>query len=161
MAETARAEPQGASGTDKALPAFVDTLLPFLLARASHIVSAEFYARLKNRGIPVRRWRLLALLWDGGAMTIGALSRSILIEQSSTTRLVDRAAADGLVEKRADASDRRRVHVNITPAGRDYIADLIRDAAQADEAIAGEIDPVTTRSLKAELRELIDRFDRR
>ena len=33
----------------RALP-FSDALLPYLLARASHGVSAEFYARLKRRG---------------------------------------------------------------------------------------------------------------
>ena len=144
-------------------PAFSDQLLPYLLARASHIVSAEFYGRLKRRGVPVRRWRLLGLLWDREAMTIGELARGILIEQSSTTRLVDRAAADGLVEKFTDARDRRRVLVRITPAGRDYIADLVADAAQADRTIAAEIDeaadPNATERLKSELRALIARLE--
>jgi DNA-binding MarR family transcriptional regulator len=148
---------RAAAEADAAQP-FVEQLLPYLLARASHLVSAAFYARLRRRGISVRRWRLLAMLWDGGGMTIGALSRSILIEQSSTTRLVDRAVADGLVDKRADARDRRRVRVHITPAGRDYIADLIEDAAQVDRAIAAEVDPQATTELKATLRTLIARF---
>ena len=143
--------------------AFSDQLLPYLLARASHGVSAEFYARLKRRGVPVRRWRLLGLLWDREGMTIGELAKGILIEQSSTTRLVDRAAADGLVEKYTDASDRRRVRVRITQAGRDHIADLVDDAARADKAIAAEIDAAlgahATARIKTELRDLIARFD--
>ncbi|MDH3234471.1 MAG: MarR family transcriptional regulator [Alphaproteobacteria bacterium] len=126
-------------------------------------MSAEFYARLKRRGVPVRRWRLLGLLWDREAMTIGELARGILIEQSSTTRLVDRAAADGLVEKFTDARDRRRVRVRITPAGRDYIADLVADAAQTDRAIAAEVDASVdagaTERLKSELRALIARLE--
>jgi len=143
--------------------AFSDQLLPYLLARASHLVSAEFYARLKRRGVPVRRWRLLGLLWDREEMTIGELARGILIEQSSTTRLVDRAASDGLVEKRIDARDRRRVRVRITPEGRDYIADLVADAARTDRAIAAEIDAAVdtdaTERLKSELRALIARLE--
>jgi DNA-binding MarR family transcriptional regulator len=144
-------------------PAFSDQLLPYLLARASHGVSAEFYARLKRRGVPVRRWRLLGLLWDREGMTIGELARGILIEQSSATRLVDRAAADGLVEKYNDPNDRRRVRVRITQAGRDHIADLVEDAARADRAIAAEIDAAlgaqATARIKDELRDLIARFD--
>jgi len=143
--------------------AFSDRLLPYLLARASHIVSAEFYARLKRRGVPVRRWRLLGLLWDRREMTIGELARGILIEQSSTTRLVDRAAAEGLVEKFADADDRRRVRVRITPAGRDYIADLVAEAARTDRAMSAEIDAAldadATERLKGELRDLIARLE--
>jgi len=151
------------SGRQSPALAFSDQLLPYLLARASHIVSAEFYGRLKRRGVPVRRWRLLGLLWDREVMTIGELARGILIAQSSTTRLVDRAAADGLVEKFADARDRRRVLVRITPAGCDYIADLIDDAARADRAIAAEIDDAVdtdaTERLKSELRALIARLE--
>jgi MarR family transcriptional regulator, organic hydroperoxide resistance regulator len=149
-------------GQSRALP-FSDQLLPYLLARASHGVSAEFYARLKRRGVPVRRWRLLGLLWDREGLTIGELAKGILIEQSSTTRLVDRAAAEGLVEKYDDPRDRRRVWVRITEAGRSYIADLVDDAARIDRAIAAEIDAAlgaqATERIKRELRDLLARFD--
>lgn len=155
--------PDGARERREGEPAFANTLLPYLLARASHVVSAAFYARLKRDGIPVRRWRLLGLLWDGDALSIGALSRGILIEQSSTTRLVDRAVADGLVEKREDAHDRRRVLVTITPKGRRYIASVVADARRADDAIAAAIDaaaePGAAERLKSELRGLLAQLD--
>lgn len=138
-----------------------DRLLPYLLARGSQIISAEFYDNLRRRGIPVRRWRLLGMLWDADGLTIGELSEAILVEQSSTTRLVDRAVAEGLVVKRGDARDKRKVVVSITDAGRAYIADLVDEAQRVDAALAESFDPEKTMALKTALRELIDHFARR
>ena len=138
-----------------------DRLLPYLLARASHIISAEFYENLRRRGIPVRRWRLLGLLWDSDGMTIGELSEGILVEQSSTTRLVDRAVAEGLVRKRSDSGDRRKVVVTITDKGRDYIAELVEEAQRVNAALAEDYDPRKTAAIMAALRDLIDHFSRR
>jgi DNA-binding MarR family transcriptional regulator len=135
-----------------------ERLLPYLLARASHIISAEFYDNLRRRGIPVRRWRLLGMLWDRESATIGELSDAILVEQSSTTRLVDRAVAEGLVVKRSDAGDKRKVVVSITDKGRDYIADLIEEAQRVNAALAEAYDPEKTAALMAALRDLIDHF---
>jgi DNA-binding MarR family transcriptional regulator len=135
-----------------------DQLLPYLLARASHLVSAEFYDNLRRRGIPVRRWRLLGMLWDSDGLTIGALSAAILVEQSSTTRLVDRAVAEGLVRKRAMAGDKRKVVVSITDKGRAYIADLVAEAQRVNAALAEAWDPDKTEALKSALRELIAHF---
>ena len=134
-------------------------LLPFLLSRASHLVSAEFYEQLRRRGISVRRWRMLGMLWDGSGLSLGALSEAILVEQSSTTRLVDRAVAEGLVVKRADPADRRRVTVTISEAGRAYIADVVADALRVDGAIAARHGPQKIAALKAALRDLIGDFE--
>ncbi|MEQ8698404.1 MAG: MarR family transcriptional regulator [Bauldia litoralis] len=142
-------------------PTLHDRLLPYLLARASHIISAEFYDNLRRRGVPVRRWRLLGLLWDSDGMTIGELSEGILVEQSSTTRLVDRAVAEGLVRKATDAGDKRKVVVTITDKGREHIADLVDEAQRVNAALAEDFDPQKTAALMAALRDLIDHFSRR
>jgi DNA-binding MarR family transcriptional regulator len=139
-----------------------DRLLPYLLARASHIISAEFYENLRRRGVPVRRWRLLGMLWDSeDGLTIGELSEAILVEQSSTTRLVDRAVVEGLVRKRAGATDKRKVVVTISDAGRAYIADLVEEAQRVNAGLAASYDPDKTAALMDALRDLIDHFEAR
>jgi len=49
--------------------------------------------------------------------TLASLSRSMFVTAGNLTGLVDRAARDGLVERRADPTDRRAWRVHITPKG--------------------------------------------
>ena len=116
---------------------------------------------MKRCGITVRLWRLLAVLWDGDTLTVGQIAELIVIEQSSTTRLIDRALASGFVTKEVDPSDRRRVVVRMTDVGRAHIADLIDDALRADAIVSAEYDAAETEKPKAALGLLIQFFDSR
>jgi DNA-binding MarR family transcriptional regulator len=51
----------------------------------------------------------------------GELADHTLVTTGGLTKRVDRLAARGLVERRAEASDARRRLVRLTPAGRDLI----------------------------------------
>ena len=133
----------------------IDTFLPYLLSRASHLVSRRFYALLKRQGMPIREWRVLGTLFDGDGVPLGELAEICLIEQSTATRLIDRMAARGLVEKKVDGDDRRRALVCITPAGRSAASGLMEQAREIDRAIVAGFDPKRRAQLKAELEALI------
>jgi hypothetical protein len=45
-----------------ATPEFVDSYLPYLLARASFTISSEFHAQVEAAGLTVSEWRILASL---------------------------------------------------------------------------------------------------
>jgi DNA-binding MarR family transcriptional regulator len=154
---------QTGPSTDRPLRA-VDGLLPYLLARASHLISKRFYAHLRREGVPVREWRVLATLSDGDAIPLGELAEIILVEQSSTTRLVNRMIDRGLVKKAPDPADGRRVLVAITPAGANRVADLMRQAARIDRDIITGFEAAMTpgrgAALKAELSALIALYER-
>jgi len=64
------------------------------------------------------RFDLLSNLVREDGQTLAALSRSMLVTAGNITGLVDRAARDGLVERRADPNDRRAWRVHITPKGK-------------------------------------------
>ena len=136
----------------------IDDLLPYLLARASVLISGRFYALLKRQGMPVNEWRALAVLSDGGGVMLGDLADMILAEQSTTTRLVARLQARGLVEKRADPGDRRRTLLFITATGRRAVAGLMEQALEIDAEILGAIDEARGARLKEDLAALIDAF---
>ena len=61
---------------------------------------------------------LVQLEFAGGESTMGELSSSLLIAPSSCTRIVERMARSGLVERRADDHDHRVRFARLTPAGR-------------------------------------------
>ncbi len=137
---------------------FREQLLSYLLARASQAVSEGLFATLKRRGMSVREWRVLGSLWDADSLTLGELAEAILCEQSSTTRLVDRLVAAGLVEKRVASDDRRKVHVGLTEKGRAETAELVDQALAVEDEVADTYGGDNARALRAELLALIERF---
>ena len=78
-------------------------------------------------GIEARHYQLLLELkaLDGrGEATVGALAERLQIRHHSAVGLIDRLAARGLVRRRRAESDRRRVLVELTPAGKSKLRRL-------------------------------------
>ena len=51
-------------------------------------------------------------------LTMGELSRLLMVSNGNVTGLIDRLAAEGMVERRPDESDRRAQLVRLTDAGK-------------------------------------------
>jgi DNA-binding MarR family transcriptional regulator len=84
------------------------------------------------------RFDLLANLVRSDGQTLASLSRSMLVTAGNITGLVDRAARDGLVERRADPGDRRAWRVHLTPRGQRAFRDAERrHAAKVKKLFAG------------------------
>ena len=60
---------------------------------------------------------LLAALYRGGTTSAVTLARGEGLQPQSLSRLLARLERDGLVERRTDATDRRRQAIAITPHG--------------------------------------------
>ena len=54
---------------------FVDNYLAALLAWASHLISSEFHAVVRENGLSVSEWRVLASLAGGEPIAIGQLAQ--------------------------------------------------------------------------------------
>src|SRR5690554_6655220 len=103
---------------------FLGDYLLFLLAASSASASAGFHAIARAHGLRVPEWRALACLHDNDGQMITRLAALALMEQSAMTRVIERMEERGLVLRRGDARDRRRVRVYLSPAGRTLVADL-------------------------------------
>ena len=77
-----------------------------------------------------------------GRVTMSRLSNDIALTTGGVTRLVDRMVDAGLVERSACPSDRRSIHVVLTPEGRNVL----------DRAIAAHIEGID-RHLMAHLND--------
>ncbi|WP_424135728.1 MarR family winged helix-turn-helix transcriptional regulator [Roseomonas chloroacetimidivorans] len=109
---------------------FTETYLPYLLARASHEVSSSFHAALKNWGLSVPEWRVLACLTDADGLSVGQLADMALMKQPSMTKVLDRMEAEDLVRRKPTPEDRRRVLIHITPKGRARVKPVLAAAHQ-------------------------------
>ncbi|WP_322816420.1 MarR family transcriptional regulator [Chloroflexus sp.] len=73
------------------------------------------------------QYAALLLLAEHNGVRLSDLSEYLLIDKSSTTRLVDRLSALGLAERIADASDRRVQRIVLTRQGREHLG-VVRSA---------------------------------
>ncbi|MCC6556587.1 MAG: MarR family transcriptional regulator [Polyangiaceae bacterium] len=88
--------------------------------------------------VTLPRFDLLANLVRTDGQTLASLSRSMLVTAGNLTGLVDRAARDGLVERRADPTDRRAWRVHLTPKGQRAFRDAERrHAARIAKVFSG------------------------
>ncbi|SPH18628.1 hypothetical protein DEA8626_02168 [Defluviimonas aquaemixtae] len=90
------------------------------LVRATTRIQGEIEAALKAEGLPPLGW--YDALWEiekAGADGIRpfVLQERLLLPQYGLSRLIDRMAASGYVEKRACGEDGRGLIVHQTPAG--------------------------------------------
>lgn len=91
-----------------------------------------------EREMTMPRFDLLANLCRADGQTLASLSRRMLVTAGNLTGLVDRAARDGMVERRADPSDRRAWRVHVTPKGQRAFRDAERrHAARVAKLFAG------------------------
>jgi long-chain acyl-CoA synthetase len=99
-----------------------------ILARLSKIVESS----LGDEELSLPQYRLLAFLSQGD-WAASALADRLDVSRPSVTSLVDGLVKRGLVERRPDPGDRRRIDHVLTPAGR---AALEAADARADAAVA-------------------------
>jgi len=100
------------------------------------------------------RFDLLANLAREDGQTLATLSRRMLVTAGNLTGLVDRAARDGFVVRRADPRDRRLSHVHLTRKGRDLVTTLLPRHAAHVETLFTALDA----SEKRELRRILGKL---
>ena len=76
---------------------------------------AEVYRR---HGLTIGAWRTLSLIGHYEPTHPGAISQRSSVDPDKITRAVDGLVRKGLVQRRLDAADRRRVVLTLTPRGR-------------------------------------------
>lgn len=84
----------------------------------------------RRTGLTPSQLIVLQLVGREGQALPSAVARDAQLTQATVTALVDRLVAAGLVSRRRGVSDRRRVWIELTPAGRQRLArspDLLQD----------------------------------
>ena len=90
---------------------------------------------LAPEGFTVDQWLVLRTLADGAGHSMGELADALMISNPTLTRCVDALADQGLVYRRQDAEDRRRMSVHLARQGQARLARLDAVVA-AQEAMA-------------------------
>jgi DNA-binding MarR family transcriptional regulator len=130
--------------TQDALP----DCLYYLLTRASLVATALLKTDLAAAGVEQVKpafLGVLLVLWEADGLQAAEVARRAGLEPSTTTGLLDRLAELGLVERRADPTDRRAVRIHLTrPAAR--LEKTVR--AVVDQALARAAEGIAPRELE-------------
>src|SRR2546428_10649885 len=112
-----------------------------VLARAFDSVERHSRASIARFGLGTTEFGVLEVLYHKGELPVCEVQRSILVESSSTTYVVDKLVDRGLVRRGPSGTDRRVILLELTPRGRKLIgrifpphAAVIRQAVGAPSA---------------------------
>src|SRR5215469_10819531 len=140
---------RGALATMATMPA---RDLTHQLSRVERLLAGRMSALLAGENCTLDEWRVLKLLADGQGHIMAEIADFAMLPAPTLTKLVDRMVSEGLVYRRADDRDRRRVLAYLSLYGRDLYeraAELL-SAAEAELAAAlGD---------NGDLSRLLDRF---
>jgi homoprotocatechuate degradation regulator HpaR len=111
--------------------------LPMALLRAREAAMRRFRPHLATHGLTEQRWRVLrALNAAGSPLDVGEVADRTFLLAPSLSRILTDLDGLGLVDRVADAGDRRRALLSLTDGGRRLVAVV----APESEAIYGQIE---------------------
>jgi DNA-binding MarR family transcriptional regulator len=92
-----------------------------MLVTHSRLIAALDDELEREHGLTLGSYEVLLQLAEepDRSLRMGALAERLLLSRSGLTRLVDRLAARGLVERHSCPSDRRGTYARLTPAGEE------------------------------------------
>ena len=94
---------------------------------------------LAPHGLTLPQFDVLATLSHGEGITQQELAERMLVSKGNVVGIIDRTAAAGWVERRADPDDRRVNRLHLTDAGRQILAASYPCQVAATERIFGTL----------------------
>lgn len=143
-----------------------DLRLWLRMLSSTNLIEAEIRRRLRERfGTTLPRFDLLAQLdREPDGLTLGEISRRMMVSNGNVTALAASLVADGLVERRAHATDRRAQFLCLTPHGRfifgrqsaaheRWIAELLGGVSRGDRASLHRLLGIVKRGVRQAINE--------
>ncbi|MCC6471766.1 MAG: MarR family transcriptional regulator [Alphaproteobacteria bacterium] len=137
----------------------LDDYLPYLLNRAGARIAGAFTSVVRDYGLTLPMWRVLAALNEADGRRMGELALRTSIDQSTLSRVVDALERRGLVRRARQDADARGVAVHAGEAGRALTAKIVPIALHYETvALAGFSGP-QAKLLKRMLTQLYRNMD--
>ncbi len=96
----------------------LEDCISFLLSKAGQQIGRRAKERLASFGVTPTQYAVLKVLWDSDGQSGAEIATRLVIYSATTTGLIDRMEASGLLERRADSGDRRVQRLFLTSRAR-------------------------------------------
>ena len=95
----------------------LDSHLCFALYAAGNHMTRLFVPFLKKLGVTYPQYLVLVVLWERGSQGVGDLASALGMDFGTLSPMLKRLERKGLVARRRQPADERRVVVSLTPKG--------------------------------------------
>jgi DNA-binding MarR family transcriptional regulator len=95
-----------------------------LVHDVARLMRVRFDQRARQKGMTRAQWVILARLDRQPGLSQNEMASILEVEPISVGRLIDRLEARGLVERRADAADRRVWRLHLLPAAKSILDEI-------------------------------------
>jgi homoprotocatechuate degradation regulator HpaR len=129
--------------------------LPMQLMLAREAVMQRFRPHLNEHGLTDQQWRIVRALNEVEALDIAALARVCCLHTASLSRTLPNLEAEGLVSRKSDTQDQRRVSVSLTAKGRRLFEAVAPQSEAIYARLAHEIGPERLEQIYGLLDEVI------
>ncbi|MFS1894693.1 MarR family winged helix-turn-helix transcriptional regulator [Vibrio lentus] len=102
--------------------------------------SKDFDIELKQHGLSLALWPTLMCLWEEEGITQRDIAAKSKVENSTTTRTLDKLAKLELVERRADPNSRRSFRIYLTEKGKALEEQLVPIPIRLNKELMNELD---------------------
>jgi len=136
----------------------LENQLCFPLYATSRLVTRLYQPLLEPLGLTYPQYIVLMILWEDAPCPVSQISERALLNTNTLTPLLKRLEQQGVVERRRDPADERRVLISLTDDGaalREPAADVPRCLV---ESMGVELGEVT--GLRDRLKELTASIER-
>ncbi len=96
----------------------LDMQVCFPLYAASNLLTRRYRPVLEPLGLTYPQYLVMLVLWEDTPKTVGELGDLLHLDSGTLTPLLKRMETAGLVSRKRDPADERRVLIDLTPAGR-------------------------------------------
>ncbi|RJS91417.1 MarR family winged helix-turn-helix transcriptional regulator [Salinisphaera sp. Q1T1-3] len=136
----------------------LDAQLCFALYTATHRLTRAYRPLLEPLGLTYVQYLVMLVLWEDTPRSVGELGDALFLDSGTLTPLLKRMERAGLVSRRRDTEDERRVLIELTEAGT---ALKSRAAAVSDEMLCRlEMTTTDAKRMRSQIMQLVHNLDR-
>ncbi|MGY9045905.1 hypothetical protein P775_02345 [Puniceibacterium antarcticum] len=99
-------------------PTGLEHMLCYDLYAANHAFGRIYKPLLAPLGLTYPQYLAMLTLWAAAPLSVGEIGRRLGLDSNTLTPMLKRLEGMGLVQRRRDGADERRVSVDLTEAGR-------------------------------------------
>ena len=131
----------------------------FLIRKAYRAFTRSLEQRLAPHDISLSMWFFLRLLWEQEGLTQRELSDELGLTQATTVTAMHVMERRGIIERRLNSVDRRKVNIFLTAKGHALKSTLLRYANEVNGAACRDIESDELEQLRGTLKRIIVSLD--
>lgn len=129
-----------------------DPLLLYLVKQVELAARSRLDDIVRPAGLTALQYTALTVLERNDDMTSAKLARNSFVTAQSMADMIGILETRGLIERRRDVSDRRRLLVALTPAGRALLERYREAVAELESTMVAGLSPAEVSELRRGLR---------